>query len=319
MRVFVKAISLHVIIVSAFLFAAPFNSAAEVVDRIVAIINDSVITLSELNAATTLAMDKFNVDEKKDPSKVTELKSKVLDSLVEQKLVKQAADKAGIDISEREIDNAVEDIKRQNGLTQESLLLALAQSGLTVREYREQLKEQIRQVKFMNKEFRSKVSIQAEDIEDYYKTNIDEFYGPASYRLNLIFVPSEDKAVEKQKLKEIQEGFSRGHDFRDLASHYSEGPAASLGGDMGYLKEGEMDKTIEAAARKLKAGEVSPPVVTPEGTYFIQLIDVKKSAPRPLDEVREYIHDRLFKKVMDERFGFWIKEVKRYAHIEIRF
>jgi len=317
-RGFLKGLYMKAVFVCALLFAAATPSAAEVVDRIVAVINDSVITLSELNAATVIALDKLSAEEKKDPAKVEELKARMLDNLVEQKLVKQAADKAGIDISEREIDNAGEDIQKQNVLTQESLLLALAQSGLTVREYREQLKEQIRQVKFINKEFRSKISIQPEEIEDYYKTHIDEFYGAASYRINLIFIPSDDPAVEKQKMKEIRDGLSRGEDFRNMASHYSEGPADSLGGDMGYLKEGEMDKSIEAAAKKLKLNEVSGPVVTPEGTYFIQVSDVKKAAPRPLDEVSGYIHEKLFKKVMDERFNFWLKEVKRYAHIEIR-
>lgn len=318
MRGLLKGFGLKVILLSMLVMCGPSGSWAEVVDRIVAIINDSVITLSELNAATAVALDRLGADEKKDPAKVEELKSRMLDNLVEQKLVKQAADKAGIDISEREIDNAVDDIKRQNNLTQESLLLALAQSGLTLREYREQLKEQIRQVKYINKEFRSKISIQPEEVEDYYKTNMDEFYGPASYRVNLIFIPSNDKAVEKQKLKEIKEGIARGDDFRNIASHYSEGPAASLGGDMGYMKEGEMDRAIEEAAKKLKINEVSSPIATPEGTYFIQVIDVKKPAAKPLDEVSGYIHDMLFKKVMDERFNFWLKEVKRYAHIEIR-
>jgi len=316
LRRFLKGLGLAVAVLAVLVAAAP--SRAEVVDRIVAIINDSVITLSELNAATAIALDRLSDEERKDPAKVAELKAKMLDGLVEQKLVKQAADKAGIDISEREIDNAVDDIKKQNSLTQETLLLALAQSGLTLREYREQLKEQIRQVKYMNKEFRSKIFILPEDIEDYYKTNIDEFYGPASYRINLIFIPSADPAVEKQKLKEVRAGFARGEDFRNIASHYSEGPAASQGGDMGYLKEGEMDKAIEAAAKKLKTNEVSPPITTPEGTYFIQVTDKKTSAPKSLDDVREIIHDKLFKKVMEERFNFWLKDVKRYAHIEIR-
>lgn len=318
MKSSIKGFGLKAFLAGALLLSAPSFPGAEVVDRIVAVINDSVITLSELNAATSAALEKFSVDEKKDPARVQELKVRMLDSLIEQKLIKQAADKAGIDISEREIDNAIEDVKRQNNLNQESLLLALAQSGLTMREYREQLKEQIRQVKFINKEFRSKISIQPEEVEDYYKTNVDEFYGPASYRLNLILVPADGTEAEKQKLKEIEEGIARGESFANMASHYSEGPAASLGGDMGYMKEGEMDKAIEAAARKLRINEVSPPIVTRDGTYFIQVTDIKKSVPRPFAEVRDSIHDRLFKKVMDERFDFWLKEVKRFAHIEIR-
>ncbi len=296
----------------------PAVPKAENVDRIVAIINDGIITLSELNAALNLAMERIEGFNKNDAGKAAELKTKILDSLIEQKLVKQASDKAGIEISEREIDNAVDDIKKQNNLTHESLLLALAQSGLTYREYREQLKEQIRQVKFINKEFRSKVSVLPEDIEDYYRQNMTDFYGEPSFRLNMIFIPETDKEIAKIKVKTVQDGLAKGEDFRDLASHYSEGPGASLGGDVGYLKSGEMDKAIEAAALGLKGGEVSGPIVTPDGVYFIQLVDAKPAAPRPLEEVRPQIYDKLFKKTMDERFSIWLGEVKRYAHIEIR-
>lgn len=301
-----------------FLAASHATSGAEVVDRIVAIINDSIITLSELNAATAIAVDKLDIGEKKDSKKVVEVKGRILENLITQKLVKQASDKAGIDISEREIDNAVDDIKKQNGMNQENLLVALAQSGLTYREYREQLKEQIRQVKFINKEFRSKISIQPEDINDHYRQNIEEFYGPASYRINLLFIPSAGKEVFRLKLKAVQDGIKKGEDFRSMASQYSEGPSSSMGGDMGYMRSGEMDKALEAAAMKLKPGEVSPQINTPEGAYFIQLVDAVPPAPKPLDKVRDQIHEKLFKKVMDERFAFWLAEVKKVAHIEIR-
>ncbi|MBI1912424.1 MAG: SurA N-terminal domain-containing protein [Deltaproteobacteria bacterium] len=305
-------------LVFAFVFALPIISFAETVDKIVAIINDSIITLSELNASTAMALDKASPEAKKDPKKADAIKSAMLESLIEQKLVKQAADKAGIDISEREIDNAVEDIKRQNNFTQESLLLALAQSGLTYREYREQLKEQIRQVKFINKEFRSKISILQEDIEDYYRSHLDEFYAPASFRINLIFIPNENKEAFRQKLKTVQDGINKGEDFRQLASSYSDGPAASLGGDMGYVSSGEISETLEAAALKLKPNEISKPINAPEGVYFIQLIDKLEPAPRPLPEVKGLIQDKLYKKAMDDRFTYWLAEVKKVAHIEIR-
>lgn len=299
------------------LFASVPAPLAETVDRVVAIINDSIITLSELNAATAVAIDRLGVKGAEDKRKVEEVKATILDSLIEQRLVKQAADRGGIEVSEREIDNAVEDVKKQNNMTQEQLMLALAQSGLTHKEYREQLKEQIRQVKFINKEFRSKISITAEDIEDYYRQNAREFSGPAVYRMNMIFLPSGDKAME-ERLKLVTEGLASGEDFRQLASHYSEGPAASLGGDLGYLKSGEMESWIEEAAMRLTPGQASPAIERPEGVYFIQLTEHQGAETRPLSEVKGLIRDRLFKKVMDERFSFWLSEVKRYAHLEIR-
>lgn len=305
------------VFVLAALFAAPPRSGAEVVDRIVAIINDSIITLSELNAATAVAVEKLGVKERGAGTE-QEIKNKILDSLIEQKLVKQASDKAGIEVSEREIDNAIEDVKAQNKMKQETLLLLLAQSGLTYNEYKEQIKEQIRQVKFINKEFRSKISIQPEDIEDYYRQNMAEFMDQASYRINMIFISSADKESFKLKSGEVAKALAGGGDFRDIAGHYSEGPAASMGGDLGYLRSGEMTGAIEEAAKKLEAGEIGGPVETPEGIYYIQLVDSNPSEARPFEAVRGEVHDRLFKKIMDERFNFWLSEVKKYAHIEIR-
>ncbi|MBI5644106.1 MAG: SurA N-terminal domain-containing protein [Deltaproteobacteria bacterium] len=305
-------------VIAAALLLSPAPSGAEVIDKIVAIINDSIITQSELNAATAMAIDKLGSADKKDPKKVADIKGKMLDGLIEQKLVKQASDKAGIDISEREIDNAVEDIKKQNNISQDNLLVALAQSGLTYKEYREQLKEQIRQVKYVNKEIRSKINVLPEDIEAYYRQHQDEFWGQASYRINMIFLPGSDKDVLKLRLKAVEEGLRKGEDFKELAGAYSEGYGAASGGDMGYLKSGEIDEVIEAAAKKLKINGISGPVTTPEGVYFVQLVDLKAAAPKSLEEVKNQIHEKLFKKIMDERFNFWLGEVKKYSHIEIR-
>ncbi|CAG0968319.1 partial Chaperone SurA, partial [Anaerolineae bacterium] len=300
------------------LFASVSATRAETVDRVVAIINDSIITLSELNAATAVAIDRLGVKGAEDKRKVDEVKSTILDTLIEQRLVKQAADRAGIEVSEREIDNAVEDVKKQNEMTQEQLMLALAQSGLTHKEYREQLREQIRQVKFINKEFRSKISIAAEDIEDYYRQNAREFSGQSVYRMNMIVLPSGDRKTMEERLKLVAGGLEKGEDFRQLASHYSEGPSPSLGGDLGYLKSGEMESWIEEAAMKLKPGQASSAIERKEGIYFIQLTEHEPAMTRPLSEVKGLIQDRLFKKIMDERFNFWLSEVKRYAHLEIR-
>jgi peptidyl-prolyl cis-trans isomerase SurA len=303
---------------AAFIMLAPFPVVAETVDRIVAIINDSVITMSELNAATNLALEKSVGGDKLDGASALAMKKKVLDDLIEQKLVKQASDKAGIDVSEKEIDNAVEDIKRENGMTQDALLLTLARTGLTFREYREQLKEQIRQVKFINKEFRSKITIEPEDVEDYYRQHKDDFQTPAAYKISMIFIPNADKSVAAQKLKMIQDGLSKRTDFKELARDYSEGPTASSGGDMGYLKLSEMDKYVQDAVIKLKANEISPAIQAADGIYFIQLDDMLPPKQKPFEEVKGLAQDKLYRKIMDDRFSFWLNEVKKYAHVEIR-
>ncbi len=309
-----KAISAFLAVVF-ILIAAP-AARAEVVDRIVAIINDSIITLSELNAAAALEKTEAGKGAEKQEQDIRGLQSRILQGLIEQRLVKQASDRAGLDVSEREIDNAIEDIKKQNSLSQDSLLVVLAQNGLTYRQYRDQIKEQIREVKFINREFRSKITITEDDVKEYYSANVKNFYGPASYWINLIFVPVGPDA--KATLKAVLEGLKNKEAFADLAGKYSGAASSGTGGDMGYLQSGEMDKTLEDAAKGLSAGEVSQPIPTPDGTYIVKLIDRKEASPVPIEEVRTKIQDRLFKKTMDERFLFWLAEVKKTAHIEIR-
>ncbi len=308
--------------IAAGLFLAPAflpdqRVSAEIVDRIVAVVNDSVITLSELNAAIAVAMERSGNPEKWKKDMVR-TRSMVLDSLIEQKLVKQAADKAGIDVSQQEIDNAVEDIKERNNLTQEELVSALAESGITYSEYREQLREQIRQVKFINQEFRSKITISREDVENYYNRHIEEFTGPASYRLRVIFFTGTDKDLLALKIKTVFEALDKGEDFETLARQYSEGPTASSGGDLGYLRADEMDPSLREVASAMSPGSVSRPVRTPSGVYIIQLVDRIEGRPVPFEEVEDRIYDRLFKEALDRRYNHWLEEMKKVAHIDVR-
>lgn len=291
---------------------------SELVDRVVAIINDNIITLSELNAATNMALEEVSGAKPADSKNKSEFTKSALDNLIDQKLIKQASDTAGIDISKREIDNAIEDVKRQNNLTQESLMLALVQSNLTMREYREQMQEQLREAKFVDIEFRSKINVLAEEIEDYYRQNIKEFLQPPTFRARMIFLPGTDKEVQAKKLSAIKEGLTKGEKFAELARQYSEGPGASEGGDLGWLSKGELDSALDNAIYKLKIGEISSPVTRPEGVYLLQLTRSRASAPASIAESTPKIQKTLFSRRMEKRFASWLKEARRRAHIEIR-
>ncbi|MBI5048600.1 MAG: peptidylprolyl isomerase [Deltaproteobacteria bacterium] len=297
-----------------------FPAHAEIVDRVVAVVNDSAITLSELNVATA-GLEDIKGNDKDKRKKIIETKSKVLDQLIEKKLVEQASNKAGITISEKEIDNAIEDVKRQNNVSQQELLSALARNGLTFKEYREQLKDQIRQVKFINKEFRSNAKISNEDIEAYYRQNQGKFSGPVTHRLRIISLLSSEqdkrKDIEK-KADNILAAARGGEDFVRLAKEYSQGPNAKEGGDLGYIKAGEMDAAIERAATGLKTGEISNVIKTSTGFHIIQLIDKQGAAARPLSEVEDEIRNTIFQKVIDERYKLWLEEVMKKAYIEVR-
>ncbi len=296
------------------IFLCPaLDTEAEVVDRIVAVVNGSVITLSELNAAVSVA-----VSESKVQGSVEEVRTEILDRLVENRLMEQAASKAGIDVSEKEIENAIEDVRRQNNLNKDELIVALTKIGLTYRGYKEQIKTQIRKVKFIEREFRRKVKIPVEDIEDYYRQNRRSFYRPYEFKLRAILVRDNGSGSARQRMEGILEVLKSGEPFAEVAMRYSEAPNAKVGGDLGFLREGEMDRSIEEAAKALEIGEFSGIIDTGSGFYIIKLEDRRDRRTKTLAEVKDEIRKILFKRIVDDRYKVWLEDMKSRSLVDIR-
>ncbi len=297
------------------LFAAgPLRS--EIVDRIIAIVNDQVITLSELE--TSIKVITKGLREDLQPRDRDTKASLVLDLLIEDALIKQSAERMGIEVSESEIDNAIEDVKKRNGLTEEALRQVLERSGLTYKQYRDKLRDDIRKAKFMSAQFRSRIKIEDEDIEEYYKSHIDEFLLPPAYRLRIILLEKGDADTLERRVKAVLEELKEGRPFDELAREFSDAPTSAVGGDIGYMKLEELSPLIRGVVERLKPGSVSPPLRTPKGVYIVQLVDVRKGKPRPLEEVRPIIHERLFQRAFEERYRTWLEYMKKVAHIEVR-
>ncbi len=309
--------SLLVVLFAVFTLA-PCPASAEVVDRIVAVVNDSVITLSELKAAMALARDEAGDEGAELLLTDVELRSRVLDNLIEQKLVKQASDKAGIEISEIEIDKAINSVLEKNRIAKDALLVALAESGLTLSEYREQLRERLREQKFINSQFRSKVVLSPEEIEEYYTQNLERFIGPPALRLAIIFFSNSDEELMEKRVEIVRSALLAGEDFATLARDYSEGPATEEGGDLGLVNIDEFDSVIVEAAEKLGEGDVSGPVRGEGGVTFIKVIEKRLEEPRPLEELKGEIYQELYSKVLEKKFSNWLKESRTFSHIEVR-
>ncbi len=300
------------------LLFAPSPAFAELVDRIVAVVNDSVITFSELEAATAVELGGLRGGGSRQGEDLVGTRSRVLDELIEKKLMKQAADMVGIEVSDREIENAVEDVKRDNKISGDELMLALAENGLTYNDYKEQLREQIRQVKFISRRFRSRIQVKQEDIEEYYIQNREKFYGASSYRIRLILLSGDDMGIVERRLKTVQEELENGEEFSRVASLYSDGTAAAEGGDLGYVNTGELDGAIEDAAMVLETGGISPPVRTSSGVAIVQLLDRKGREALSIEEVDRKIRNALYDRFMDDRYEIWLDEMRRLAHIEVK-
>ena len=161
--------------------AIPFNNkveGADVVDRIVAVVNDDIVTLYELNRAIKPYADKigaleYSMEKKKEM--LFRVREDVLKQLVDEKIRDQEIRRTNRRVSEEDIDLAIEQTKKANYFTDEDLRDALAKDGFTLEEYREKLKEQILRGKLINLEVKSKIVITKEEIKSYYENHIDKY------------------------------------------------------------------------------------------------------------------------------------------------
>lgn len=313
----------------------PLNGTAELVDRVVAVVNDDVITLSELEKEG----EPFYRDiSAKTPSAsladtLQEAREHVLDRLIEKRLVAQKAKAANLSVSDAEVDAAFEQMLAQNKVSRDGFLDRLKSEGVTETAYKEDLRAQILQGKVVNAEVRSKVVVTEEEILDYYDTQYTSKASGDGYYLLQIGIAWTDpqnpdasaevlrvnKLEAKEQAEKVLAMARDGEDFKDLARKYSTMPSAGDGGDIGIFQLDEMAPYMRQAVQSLKPGEVSDLIDTPEGYQFFKLINSEDGTivvKTPLKEVKEQIRNTLYEERLKEAYGTWLEELKNQAYIQ---
>jgi len=297
-----------------------------VVNAIVAIVNDEIITLHEVNRESQPLIREAEKKSPIDAAVRTQIRRAALEHLIEKRLLDQKIKELNIKVSDEEIKQAIDDVKRQNNMaSQEVLVSALASQGLTFEQYRKQLQEQIEKLKLVSLEVRAKIQVGDTEVREYYEANRAKYTEEETFRARHIFfktsekAPAEDiKRTMNTALMVLAEAKS-GKNFEELAKSYSEDPAARKdGGALGAFKKGDMMPELEAAIVTMKPGEVSELVYTPAGFHIIKLEDRASGKMKPFESVKAEIEDTLYRKKSEERFGQWAKELRAKASIEMK-
>ncbi len=301
-------------------------AGASDVDRIVAIVNDDIIVLSELEPLLVVFRERIvamGYPEEKERETLFEIRENILNKLIDDKLRDQEVAKSDITVTVEEVDSAIEGLKQQNALTDEELRAALSVDGLTMADYRKQVREEILRAKLMNQEVRAKIIITQEDVESYYKRNDDKYGGQTNYHLRhilLTFASPVDEDLKEQVKTEmdgILERLGRGEPFEALAKQYSQSPTSRLGGDLGVLELSTLSEKIQAAVVSLTPGETSPPVETDQGYQIFLLQQIITEPGIPLEAVSAEIEEALYKEIIEERYSGWIEKLREGSHIKI--
>jgi peptidyl-prolyl cis-trans isomerase SurA len=306
-------VSSRIFFLSIFLMMLSFTVRAEVVDEVAAIVNNEIITLSELLRVTQVNLP--NADQ----SRYRE----VLEKMIDQKLIDQATKDMPIKVSEKEIDSMIQGLKKNNKITDEQLKDALRQQGLTWEEYRKEIREGIRRNQVIGQKIRPEISVSEKEIKDYYQKHPENFFEPAQVKLEQIFFPVPDQAAPEKKnavLQSAEESLIKiksGKDFQKAAQELNL-PENNTSCDVGIYKKGELINTIDQKAFTLKPGEISNVISTNKGYCIIRVLERSEEKTKKIEETHEAISNYLMQQKMEAKLQEWLQELRTNAYIDIK-
>ncbi|MEE2786242.1 MAG: peptidylprolyl isomerase [Myxococcota bacterium] len=302
------------------------TTSAKVIDRIVAVVNDEVVTLSELNDGVRVAIAQLQsvADPITRNAKRQEILRQGLDTIVGKKLVIQEAGRRNITVSERDIDNHITTVRERQRWSETQLAQYLQAQGLTVSRFRSEIKTQMLQERVIGAVLGMKTRISDADLLNYYREQMtkrkSENEVEAAHIVKTVRAGASaaEEAAIRQESEEIANRARAGENFAELAKKYSQGPGASNGGSLGKIRRGTLNRALEETIFALKTNEIGGPVRTPYGYHVIKAIAVRP-LPQPTFEVAKgELRQRLRRTRLNAEMQRWVEELKQKAFVDIR-
>lgn len=312
------------------LFISNSLNAQEVIDRVVAIVNDDLITLSELKE-TSKSLDPTSEEPMDDRT--------ILNQMVESKLFEQEAKKRGLTVSDEELDASIAEVRSRYGLTEDQMEEVLKKQNLTPEAFREQWRIQTLGNKLLDSQLRNKIVVTDEEIVEYYKEN----YGEIDYSSNFSEPSQEEVEVAhilispetpdaENKAIEVAQLAKSGNDFGTLAREYSDDSfTADKGGSLGTFKKGDLIEPLEIAVERTPEGKVSGPVQSPAGYHILKVIERSgtksvqtKEQEQNDDESfiseaeKEEIRKTITREKAQAQLKTWLEDMRSKAYVEIK-
>jgi len=300
-----------------FVFVLMANSAnADVVERVVATVNNEAIFLSDLRkrAVPFLPQVAEASTETERMARLKELYEELLTFLVDEQLIRQLASSGGIRVTDADVDNAIENLRLQNNMTEEEFKEALESQGLSQGQYRQDLKRQLIRLKVMNERVRSRVNVTEEQVRSRYEQRARAEGSELRFQVSHVVVPVAEGASAIQVAAKRQEAETL---RASLTPENFNARAPQLGGgDLGWLTQGDLPEELERALLPLNAGEISDPVRGGSGFHIFFLQDRQVGAGFPsYDEMKQELYREMLDAAMTRQEKIFLDEIRRKAVI----
>ena len=294
-------------------------AARELIDRIAAVVNDDVMTLSELQLAAEPYLAQNNSEERKQL-----LYCDIMRQLVEEKLMAQQIKEADITVTDEEVEKAVVDILRTNNITAEELEQAIRARNMSMGQYKEDLKTQLIALKLKDMKVRSRVTVPESEIRAEFDARNKGQPKDEILKIRHVFFKYSDddnQTVRREALKRAQDAKSRivgGEAFEDVAKDVSEGPTAAQGGDLGDLNRKGLLPELERALRDKEPGFLTDPIETSNGVHVVRLEGREFRAQVTYEQQRGKIYQELYQREVEAQMKNWLQELKQASALDVR-
>jgi peptidyl-prolyl cis-trans isomerase SurA len=294
----------------------PDNPHGAMPDRVVAIVNNEAITLTDYK----LFMKYIGLQDKGDG-----VDEGLLRALIEEKIILNEAKRKGIEVSDGEVDAMMEKMGTENALSRDEMEKAFEGEGMGIQDFKKLLKEKLTALKLVEGEVDSRVRVNEKEIEDFYHAHKSDYLGsPGKVEVRAIFLKLNEGATAseitdlKRKALKIMAQLNEGQTFEHLVDQYDVEYLKKNEGRLGEFERGTLIPQLDKTVFSMYVGETSEPLWLKEGVYILKVVNKTNDIYKPVGEVREQIRAYLSEEKREALLHAWIKTLWERTSIKIQ-
>ena len=302
---------------------APSPYQGNVVEQIVAMVNDQVISKSDYERAEH-ELEQEGQQQSWSQQQMMQQRRDLLRSLIDKQLLLSKGKELGI-TGENEVVKRLDDMRKQYHMdSMDELQKAAEAQGVSFEDLKEQIRESVIQSAVIGQEVGRRIDIAPSEMRDYYNAHLQEFQRPEQVKLNeiLLATPNPDDAAQvadaEKKANGIEDRLKSGADFATVAKADSTGPTAAEGGRLGDYKRGDLPKVMEDATFDLQPGQYTAPIRTRQGWLILEVTEHDKGGTLPLEQVQNDIQEKIGMQKMEPAMRSYLAKLRDEAAIQVR-
>jgi peptidyl-prolyl cis-trans isomerase SurA len=267
------------LLLSSFLFCSPL-ARAEVLDKIIAVVEDDVILDRELEQESTVILQRIQNDNTPLPPRFV-LRKQVLEKMILDKLQRQLAEKAGVNVSEEMLNRSVGEIARRNNMDIQEFRIELERQGMSYESFLENVRSEIIINELRGREIGGRVKVTDQEIQHYIETQDQGGAEAEQYHLGHILIAVKEGASSSEiqqassKAESLVTKLRAGEDFTQIAISSSDDGNALKGGDLGWRSIGDVPTLFVDYVKTMAMGDIAGPIRSPSGYHIIKMLDKK--------------------------------------------